>query len=51
MIFGFKWMVVGGLDMVEVGRRRAINIVLMVGLSRVLKRRGIEVRTVETEYF
>ena len=44
-------MVVGGLDVVEVGGRRAINIVLMVGLNGVLKRREVEVRTAETECF
>ena len=51
VILGVKWMVVGGLDVVEVGRGRAINIVLMVDLNGVLKRREVKVRTVEMECF
>ena len=49
MILGFKWMVIGGLDVVELGRRRAISIVLMIGLNEVLKRREVEDRTAEKE--
>ena len=45
------WMVVRGLDVVEVCRKMAINIVLKVGLNGVLKRREVEVQTVETECF
>ena len=51
MIFGCNGMVVGRLDVVEVGGRRAINIVLIVGLNEVVKRREVEVRTAETECF
>ena len=44
-------MVVGRLDVVEVGGRGAINIVLIVGVNEVVKRREVEVWTAEMEYF
>ena len=48
---GFNGMVVGGFNVDEMGGRRAINVVLKVGLNGALKRREVEVRTAETEYF
>ena len=44
-------MVVGGFNVDEVGGRRAINVVLLVGLNEVVKRREVEVRIAETECF
>ena len=44
-------MVVGGFNVDEVGGRKAINIVVMVGLNGVVSRREVEVRTTETECF
>ena len=44
-------MVVGGFNVDEVGGRRAINVVLLVRLNEVVKRREVEVRTAETESF
>ena len=43
-------MVVAGFNVNEMGGRRAINIVLKVGLNGVLKRREVEVRTAEMEF-
>ena len=44
-------MVVGGFNVDEVNDRRGINVVLIVGLNEVVKRREVEVQTAETECF
>ena len=44
-------MVVGGFNVDKMGGRRAINVVLKVGLNGVLKRREVEVQTAEIEHF
>ena len=51
MILGFNGWLLEDLNGMEVGGKRAINIVLSVGLNEVLKRREDEVWTAENESF
>ena len=51
MIFYLMWMVVGGFIVDEANSRRAINVVLLVGLNEVLSGREVEDRTAKTECF
>ena len=48
MILVLNGWLLEDLNVVEVGGKRAINIVLSVGLNEVLKRREVEVQTAKS---